>query len=107
MIETWNILTEFDEYYFCFLSSKIGESMTLVIPKEVIKASGLSEYELLQEIILMLFQQEKISLGKASELLGVTQFKFQSLLSERGICVHYDVAEFQEDVRYLKSKNWL
>ncbi len=81
--------------------------MTLVIPQDVIKASGLSEDELLQEIILMLFQQEKISLGKASELLGIPQIKFQRLLSERGICVNYDVAEFQEDVRHLKAKKYL
>lgn len=81
--------------------------MTLVIPQDVIKASGLSEDELLQEIILMLFQQEKISLGKGSELLGIPQIEFQRLLSEWGICVHYDVAEFQEDVRYLKAKKYL
>jgi predicted HTH domain antitoxin len=47
--------------------------MTLVISQEVIKASGLSEDELLMEIVVMLFQQDKISLGKASELLGINQ----------------------------------
>jgi predicted HTH domain antitoxin len=55
----------------------------------------------------MLFQQDKISLGKASELLGINQIKFQRMLSERGICIHYDVAEFQEDIKHLKEKGWL
>ena len=81
--------------------------MTLVISQEVIKASGLSEDELLKEIVVMLFQQDKISLGKASELLSINQIKFQRLLSERGICIHYDVAEFQEDIKHLKEKGWL
>ncbi|WP_413163342.1 UPF0175 family protein [Capilliphycus salinus ALCB114379] len=77
--------------------------MSLVISDEIIKASGLSESELLLEIVLMLFQQEKISLGKASELMGVHRMQFQNLLADRDICVHYDVAEFQEDLKILEE----
>jgi predicted HTH domain antitoxin len=81
--------------------------MSLVISDDIVKASGLSETDLLQELIVLLFQQEKLSLGKASELLGMTQIRFQRLISERGICVHYDVAEFNEDLQHLKQKGWL
>lgn len=81
--------------------------MNLTIPDELVKASGLSETELLQELILVLFQQDKLSLGKASELLGMSQIRFQQLLGERKICVHYDVAEFQEDIEHLQAKGWL
>lgn len=81
--------------------------MTLLISDELIKASGLSENQLLQEIVIMLFQQEKISLGKASEIIGINQIKLQKILAERGICVHYDVAELQEDIQHLRSKGWL
>lgn len=61
------------------------------------------ENELLLEIVLMLFQQDKISLGKASELVGLHRMQFQKLISERGICVHYDIDEFQEDLKNLKE----
>lgn len=81
--------------------------MSLVISDEVIKASGLSENQFLLEIVIMLFQQEKISLGKASEIIGMNQIKFQKLLAQRGICIHYDVAELQEDIQHLRSKGWL
>jgi predicted HTH domain antitoxin len=81
--------------------------MSLVISQEVLKASGLSEDELFQEIVIMLFQQDKIGLGKASELLGINQVRFQRLLAERGICIHYDVAEFREDIQHLRDKGWL
>lgn len=81
--------------------------MSLLISDEIVKASGLSESELLLEILILLFRQDKISLGKASELLGVNQIRFQRLLADRGICVHYDVAEFQEDLRHLQAKGWL
>jgi predicted HTH domain antitoxin len=73
--------------------------MSLIIADEIVKASGLSEDALLTEIVILLFQQDKVSMGKASELLKI--------LSDRGICVHYDVAEFQEDLQQLQAKGWL
>lgn len=81
--------------------------MSLVISDDILRASGLSESDLLLEIMILLFQQEKLSLGKASEILGISQIRFQRLLDERGICVHYDVAEFQEDVQHLSQRGWL
>jgi len=81
--------------------------MGLLIADELVRASGLSEQELFLEVVLMLFQQEKISLGKASELIGMHRMQFQELLAHRGICIHYDVAEFQEDLKVLKEQGWL
>jgi predicted HTH domain antitoxin len=81
--------------------------MSLIIADEIVKASGLSEDALLTEIVILLFQQDKISLGKASELLEMSQIRFQKILSDRGICVHYDVTEFQEDLQQLRTTGWL
>lgn len=83
-----------------------GITVSLVISDEVVKASGLSERELMLEIVIMLFQQDKISLGKGSELMGMHRMQFQKLLADRGICVHYDVAEFQEDLKTLQEMGW-
>ncbi|MGD1808743.1 UPF0175 family protein [Dapis sp. BLCC M126] len=79
----------------------------MIISSEIIKASGMTEDELLLEIVLLLFQQEKISLGKAAELLNISQVRFQELIANRGICIHYDVAELQEDIEHLTAKGWL
>jgi predicted HTH domain antitoxin len=81
--------------------------MSLVIFEEIVKASGLSEQELIIELVLLLFQQEKISLGKAAELLNISQVRFQKILSDRGINIHYDVEELQEDIQHLTAKGWL
>lgn len=81
--------------------------MSLAISDDIIRASGPSEADLLLEIIILLFQQEKLSLGKASEILGMPQIRFQRLIADRGICVHYDVADFQEDLQHLTEKGWL
>ncbi|MBW4628428.1 MAG: UPF0175 family protein [Brasilonema octagenarum HA4186-MV1] len=80
--------------------------MSLVIADEILKASGLSESELLLEIVIMLFEKEKLTLGKASRLIGIDQIQFQRLLASRRIPVHYDVAEFREDIKSLKEQGW-
>ncbi len=77
--------------------------MSLAVLDDIIQASGISEHDVLLEIVIMLFQKDKISLGKASELVGLHRMEFQKLLSDRGICVHYDVAEFQEDLKTLQE----
>jgi len=77
--------------------------MSLLIPDELVKSSGLSEFELLLELIVLLFQQEKITLAKASRLTGMTQIQFQRLLAERKIPVHYDIQDLHEDIANLKE----
>ncbi|MEH2115448.1 UPF0175 family protein [Nostoc sp.] len=77
--------------------------MSLAVLDDIIEASGLPEREFLLEIVIILFQRDKISLGKASELIGMHRMQFQKLLADRGICVHYDVAEFQEDLKTLQE----
>ncbi len=78
-------------------------TMSLVISNELIQASGLSEPELLQELVLLLFQQEKITLGNASRFLGMTQLDFQALLAEKNLYIHYDVNELHEDIKDLQE----
>lgn len=76
--------------------------MSIVIPGQVLQASGLTEEELLQEIVLMLFQQKKISIGIASNFLNMNLLEFQQLIDSRNICIHYDVEDLQNDVATLQ-----
>lgn len=78
------------------------EFMSATLFDNILQASGLSQEELLQEIVLMLFQQKRISIGKASHLLDMNLIQFQHLLANRNICIHYDVEDFQEDIATLK-----
>jgi predicted HTH domain antitoxin len=63
----------------------------------------MSADELMQEIAILLFQKEKLSIGQASHLAGMSQLGFQHLLASRRIPVHYDVAEFEEDLETLRK----
>jgi predicted HTH domain antitoxin len=67
----------------------------------------LTESDLRTELAVVLFQQDHISLGKASKIAGIHVMDFQKLLGDRGICVHYDVEEFQQDIQHLQDRGWL
>jgi predicted HTH domain antitoxin len=77
--------------------------MNIVIPDEVLQTASMSEAELMQEIAVMLFQKEKLTLGQASNLAGMNQLAFQHLLASRQISVHYDVEDFEADLKTLRE----
>lgn len=80
--------------------------MSIVIPDEVLQTLKMSEPELLTEIAVMLFQQERLTLGQASHLAKMNQLQFQRLLASRQISLHYDIAELREDVQSLEANEW-
>jgi predicted HTH domain antitoxin len=75
--------------------------MGVIIPDEILQATRMTADELRQEIAVLLFQKDKLTLGQASRLAGMTRLQFQHLLASRQIPVHYDVAEFEEDLKTL------
>ena len=69
-------------------------------------ALQISEAELRTELAISLFQQERITLGTASQLAGLHQIEFQQLIAGRGICVHYDVEDLEQDLKSLREYGW-
>ena len=69
-------------------------------------ALQISEAELRTELAISLFQQERITLGTASQLAGLHQIEFQQLIASRGICVHYDVEDLEQDLKSLREYGW-
>ena len=56
--------------------------MIVEIPDQVIAQSGLSAKEILLKVAVILFQEEKLTLGQASRLMGIHQFEFQKELAK-------------------------
>jgi predicted HTH domain antitoxin len=75
--------------------------MAVTIPDEVLAAAGMGEPEIKRELALTLFQQERLTLGQARRLAGMSHLEFQALLAKRQIPMHYGVEEFREDLRTL------
>ncbi|MDF5731981.1 MAG: UPF0175 family protein [Rhizonema sp. PD38] len=77
--------------------------MSVIIPDDILAAATISEAELKLEIAIMLFQQDRISIGKARRLAGMNLIEFQREIASRGICIHYDVEEFEADLKTLRE----
>lgn len=75
--------------------------MSLVISDSLLATTRMSEDELRQEIAVMLFAKEKLTLGQASRFAGIPQGSFLHLLASRRIPVHYGLQEFEEDLTTL------
>jgi predicted HTH domain antitoxin len=80
--------------------------MSIVISDEVLQQLQMSDTELLAEIAILFFQQERFTLGQASQFAGMNQLEFQRLLARRQISLHYDLAELREDVKILEANDW-
>lgn len=81
------------------MSSKVS----IEIPREVLHAARMTPEELKRELAVYLFQQGKLSFGKARELADMTAWAFQQLLGARGIPVHYTLEDYEEDIATLKD----
>ncbi len=82
------------------------KTMSILISDELIQAAQMTEAELRQEIAIMLFQQERFTLGQASRFAEMSQLQFQRLLASRHISLHYNLAELHEDVTSLQNYGW-
>jgi predicted HTH domain antitoxin len=76
--------------------------MSVVVPDDILQATKMTEDELKLEIAIMLYQQEKISSGKARAWTGLTVIEFQHELAKRGLHINYGIEDFQADVKTLQ-----
>ncbi|HEY9822556.1 MAG TPA: UPF0175 family protein [Candidatus Sericytochromatia bacterium] len=81
--------------------------ITISLPDDLIKTDTFNESDWMREIAIALFQQERITLSRASKIAGMDLIDFQKLIASRGICIHYDVADFEQDIQHLRDRGWL
>jgi len=77
--------------------------MSVIISDEVLHTTHMTSGEFMQEIAIWLYAKDKLTLGQASHLANMSQLQFQFLLASRQIPVHYDVADFEADLRTLQE----
>lgn len=77
--------------------------MSVVIHDEILYTTHMTAAELMQEIAILLYQKEKLTLGQASRLAQMSQLQFQFLLASRQIPIHYDINEFDADLKTLQE----
>jgi predicted HTH domain antitoxin len=77
--------------------------MTITIPDSVLESARMSESELRQEIALVLYEKERITLAQASRLAEMNRLQFQHLLASRGLFMNYGVEDFEQDLATLRG----
>ncbi len=81
----------------------MSSTVAIEIPREILHVTRMTPEELRRELAVSLFQQGKLSFGKARELAGMTVWAFQQLLGSREIPVHYGVEDYKEDLTTLRE----
>ena len=77
--------------------------MNLELPQDVLESARLSPAELKTELAIALYAQQRLSIGKARELAGMSLWEFRQLLASRRIPPHYDESDLAEDVKTLQT----
>ncbi|MFM2431435.1 MAG: hypothetical protein RLZZ511_2648 [Cyanobacteriota bacterium] len=81
--------------------------ITINLPDSLTQTDRFTQTDWMREIAIALFQQERITLSRASKIAGIDLMEFQKLIADRNICVHYDVEEFEQDIQHLRDRGWL
>jgi predicted HTH domain antitoxin len=74
----------------------------LEIPQEILDSARLTPDQLLVELAVHLYEQRRLSIGKAHELAGLSLWEFRQLLGLRQITPHFDAEDLEQDLEALR-----
>ncbi len=75
----------------------------LEIPQDVLDSARLSLPQVLVELAVHLYEQGRLSIGKAHELAGLSLWEFRRLLGARQIPAHLSAEDLEQDVETLRE----
>jgi len=83
------------------------QSITVDFPADILLALNETEAELKENIkkslALRLYRLQKLTIGKAAQLSGLSRFEFESLLSENEIPIsNLTIIDVMDDINKLK-----
>ncbi len=77
-------------------------NMELDIP--VLDKLGISRADLLTDIAVGLYMDQRVTLGQAAEIAGVSQLDFRCLLSRMNVPIQYDIQDLNHDLAVLRER---
>jgi len=83
------------------------QSITIDFPSDILLALNETEEELKERIktslAMRLYRLQKLTIGKAAQLSGLSRFEFETMLSENGIPIsNLTIKDVTDDVKKLK-----
>lgn len=83
--------------------STLNTLNTLEISQDILDSARLTLNDLKVEIAVSLYAQNRLSVGKARELAGMSLWEFRQLLGLRRISPHYDLDDLEQDLTTLRE----
>ena len=77
--------------------------MVIEVPDKAAEGIGLSPELARLEMALGLFRDEKVTLEQAAKVSGLSIPLFMRELGKRQIPLHYDVQDFEQDLKTLRK----
>ena len=78
--------------------------MLIEIPDTALE-HPLNRDKMLLETAIYLFEKDKLTLGKAAELVGIPKMQMQNEIGGRGINMHYDEEMLENDLKAIEIYN--
>lgn len=75
--------------------------MTILITDQNITGPNYPAEKLLVDFACFLYDQRRVSIGKASKLAKLNRLEFQKALADRGLYMNYDEEELEVDLKNL------
>jgi predicted HTH domain antitoxin len=75
----------------------------LIISGNVLEELRLSPLELMIDLAVYLYDKERLTMGQAKKLAGLTQLDFQKEMSKRGVNIKYDIDDLEKDLENLNQ----
>ncbi len=74
------------------------KAVEVELPDAVFEGTGMTPELAKLEVVVALYRDRKISMGRAARIAGLPRPAFQHELGKRGVTVDYDVRDFEEDL---------
>lgn len=74
-----------------------------IISAQTLHQLQISPTELMVDLAVYLYDKERLTMGQAKKLAGLTQLQFQQALAKRNVLIKYDVEDFAKDMDTLNG----
>jgi predicted HTH domain antitoxin len=80
----------------------VKKKMTLTIPDEILNQTNISSTDMRIEVAAYLYEKQRISIGKARLIAGLSLIQFQKELAKRNIYLQISSKDIDTEVRNLR-----
>ena len=75
----------------------------LEIPRDILDSARMSPADARLELAVTLYAQQRLAIGKARQLAGLSLWEFRQVLAARGIAPHYGASDLEDDMSSLRE----